>query len=96
MHWQKLYTSCFRTWANLKAYINWEYRRGKLAALEQYFARSLGFALLALALTVIVLSGAVPLGSSSESEKNHPPPSPLHPSFLTSFSNLARAFYGLQ
>jgi len=36
-------------------------------SLEQYFARSLGFALLALALTVIVLSGAVPLGSSSES-----------------------------
>lgn len=37
-----------------------------LPALEVYFARSLGFALLGLGLIVVVLSGAVPLTSSAD------------------------------
>lgn len=35
--------------------------------MEAYFARSLGFALLALGLVVVLLSGAIPLGSSVDS-----------------------------
>ncbi|WZH40025.1 uncharacterized protein QYS62_000952 [Fusarium acuminatum] len=35
-------------------------------ALETYFGRSLGFALLALGLTIVVLSGALPLDSTSK------------------------------
>jgi hypothetical protein len=40
------------------------------SSLEVYFARSLGFALLSLGLTVVVLSGAVPLGSSVDAPKD--------------------------
>ena len=46
----------------------------QLTALEMYFARSLGFALLSIGLMVVVLSGAVPLTSSLDGE---PPPIPL-------------------
>ncbi|KAF9768071.1 hypothetical protein IL306_014679 [Fusarium sp. DS 682] len=35
-------------------------------ALETYFGRSLGFALLALGLTIVVLSGVLPLDSASK------------------------------
>jgi len=35
---------------------------------EEYFARSLGFALLALGLIIVLLSGAVPLGSEVDGE----------------------------
>jgi hypothetical protein len=35
---------------------------------ENYFARSLGFALLALALTTVVMTGAFPLASSTDSK----------------------------
>lgn len=40
--------------------------RGPLKALEIYFARSLGFALLALGLVVVVLSGSIPLTSAAD------------------------------
>lgn len=36
--------------------------------MEEYFARSLGFALLALGLIIVLLSGAVPLGSEVDGE----------------------------
>lgn len=39
-------------------------------ALETYFARSLGLALLALGLTVVVLSGVLPLDSASQGNKH--------------------------
>jgi hypothetical protein len=45
-----------------------------VAALEEYFARSLGFALLALALIAIALSGVIPLGSSYEGKLSLNPP----------------------
>jgi hypothetical protein len=37
---------------------------------EQYFARSLGFAQLTLGLVVVCLTGAVPLGSLADSKSN--------------------------
>lgn len=37
---------------------------------EEYFARSLGFALLALGLIIVLLSGAVPLGSEVDAPAN--------------------------
>jgi len=40
------------------------------SSLETYFARSLGIALLSLGLVVVLLSGAVPLGSSVDSPKS--------------------------
>ncbi|KAI6782227.1 uncharacterized protein J7T54_002464 [Emericellopsis cladophorae] len=40
------------------------------SSLEAYFARSLGFALLALGLIVVLLSGAVPLGSKVDVPQN--------------------------
>jgi len=40
------------------------------SSLEAYFARSLGFALLALGLIVVLLSGAVPLGSEVDAPRN--------------------------
>ncbi|CAI6051156.1 hypothetical protein V2G26_014263 [Clonostachys chloroleuca] len=40
------------------------------SSLEEYFARSLGFALLSLGLIVVLLSGAVPLGSSLEAPQD--------------------------
>lgn len=57
------------------------------AALETYFARSLGFALLALGLIVVVLSGALPLDASSDGT------STLLPDLLTVF--LTTIFRGI-
>ncbi|KAF4124009.1 hypothetical protein GMORB2_5725 [Geosmithia morbida] len=41
-----------------------------VSSLEEYLARSLGFALLALGLVVVLLSGAVPLGSEVDVPKS--------------------------
>lgn len=41
-------------------------------ALEEYFARSLGFALLSIGLMVVLLSGAVPLVSRVDGKTSHP------------------------
>lgn len=52
-------------------------------ALETYFGRSLGLALLALGFTIIVLSGALPLDSTSKGKQFHFP-------FKTAVTNTAQ------
>ncbi|KAI5466135.1 hypothetical protein BGZ63DRAFT_123440 [Mariannaea sp. PMI_226] len=63
------------------------------SSLETYFARSLGFALLALGLTVVVLSGAVPLTSAADGTSSFPPIGPPSLS-MPFFTNLVRTAKG--
>ncbi|KAK1972722.1 hypothetical protein LY78DRAFT_675897 [Colletotrichum sublineola] len=76
-------------------------------SLEDYFARSLGFALLTLGLLVVTLSGAIPLVSEDQSQSNPPfppvsflasPPGTVSPYadaalFLSSIHHASAAFY---
>lgn len=50
--------------------ITWCMSADLKSVVEQYFARSLGFAQLTLGLVVVCLTGAVPLGSLADSECN--------------------------
>ncbi|RSL51226.1 hypothetical protein CEP54_011552 [Fusarium duplospermum] len=69
---------------------------GDPTLLETYFARSLGFALLALGLIVVVLSGALPLDSSSdEASSDGTTPSPYASAavLISMLHHASSAFY---
>ncbi|KAF4469767.1 hypothetical protein FALBO_3353 [Fusarium albosuccineum] len=62
--------------------------------LETYFARSLGFALLALALIVVILSGVLPLETSNESsEESAPSPYATAAILISTLHHVSGAFY---
>ncbi|GAP84962.1 hypothetical protein SAMD00023353_0802890 [Rosellinia necatrix] len=61
---------------------------------EQYLARSLGFALLALGLVTIVLTGSVPVGSVLDSNRDAPSPYAAPVILLTTLYHAADAFRG--
>ncbi|AEO53605.1 hypothetical protein MYCTH_2087774 [Thermothelomyces thermophilus ATCC 42464] len=65
------------------------------ASLEQYFARSLGLAQLALGSLLLVLSGALPLDSPANPPDNtsNPTPSASAAVLLTTLYHAAAAFY---
>ncbi|KAJ4271835.1 hypothetical protein NW762_000541 [Fusarium torreyae] len=63
-------------------------------ALETYFGRSLGFALLALGLIVVVLSGALPLDTSSkEAPEGAPSPYASAAVLISTLHHTTSAFY---
>ncbi|OLN88550.1 hypothetical protein CCHL11_01972 [Colletotrichum chlorophyti] len=62
-------------------------------ALEDYFARSLGFALLTLGLLVVTLSGAVPLASEDQTPPGTVSPYANAALVLSSFHHASAAFY---
>ncbi|EGU80641.1 hypothetical protein FOQG_09633 [Fusarium oxysporum f. sp. raphani 54005] len=63
-------------------------------ALETYFGRSLGLALLALGLTVVVLSGVLPLDSSSkEAPEGAPSPYASAAVLISTLHHASSAFY---
>ncbi|CAJ0545879.1 Ff.00g093520.m01.CDS01 [Fusarium sp. VM40] len=63
-------------------------------ALETYFGRSLGFALLALGLTIVVLSGALPLDSTSkEAPDGAPSPYASAAVLVSTLHHVTSAFY---
>ncbi|CCT63426.1 uncharacterized protein FFUJ_00994 [Fusarium fujikuroi IMI 58289] len=62
--------------------------------LETYFARSLGLALLALGLTVVVLSGVLPLDSASkEAPEGAPSPYASAAVLISTLHHASSAFY---
>ncbi|KAH7163014.1 hypothetical protein B0J13DRAFT_518258 [Dactylonectria estremocensis] len=61
--------------------------------LEAYFARSLGFALLALGLVVVVLSGAVPLTSAANASSEEVSPYASATILISTFHHASAAFY---
>ncbi|KAI3337834.1 hypothetical protein F4824DRAFT_500083 [Ustulina deusta] len=61
---------------------------------ERYLARSLGFALLALGLVTVVLSGSVPVGSVLDATREAPSPYAAPVLLLTTLHHGASAFYG--
>ncbi|KAF6809404.1 hypothetical protein CMUS01_13688 [Colletotrichum musicola] len=62
-------------------------------SLEDYFARSLGFALLTLGLLVVTLSGAVPLTSEDQTPPGTVSPYANAALVLTSLHHASAAFY---
>ncbi|KAH8162002.1 hypothetical protein CIB48_g6245 [Xylaria polymorpha] len=62
--------------------------------LESYLARSLGFALLALGLVTVVLTGSVPVGSAVDSTRDVPSPYAAPVLLLTTLFHGASAFHG--
>ncbi|KAF4991369.1 hypothetical protein FGRMN_7868 [Fusarium graminum] len=62
--------------------------------LETYFGRSLGFALLALGFTIVVLSGALPLDSTStEAPNSAPSPYASAAVLISTLHHVTSAFY---
>ncbi|KAI1133553.1 hypothetical protein F5Y10DRAFT_1057 [Nemania abortiva] len=62
--------------------------------IEYYLARSLGFALLALGLVPVVLTGSVPVGSVLDATQNTPSPYAAPVVLLTTLHHFASAFHG--
>ncbi|KAK2065068.1 hypothetical protein LY76DRAFT_586596 [Colletotrichum caudatum] len=62
-------------------------------SLEDYFARSLGFALLTLGLLVVTLSGAVPLVSEDQTPPGTVSPYANAALFISSIHHASSAFY---
>ncbi|KAI8951003.1 hypothetical protein F4801DRAFT_312696 [Xylaria longipes] len=61
---------------------------------EYYLARSLGFALLALGLLTVVLTGSVPVGSVADSNRDAPSPYASPVILLTTLFHGVSAFHG--
>ncbi|KAF7542904.1 hypothetical protein G7Z17_g11186 [Cylindrodendrum hubeiense] len=61
--------------------------------LEVYFARSLGFALLALGLIIVVLSGAVPLTSAADTPSDEVSPYASATVLVSTLHHTSAAFY---
>ncbi|KAI0109682.1 hypothetical protein GGR51DRAFT_512448 [Nemania sp. FL0031] len=62
--------------------------------IEYYLARSLGFALLALGLVTVVLTGSVPVGSVVDATQDTPSPYAAPVLLLTTLHHFASAFHG--
>ncbi|KAJ0379711.1 hypothetical protein COL26b_001861 [Colletotrichum chrysophilum] len=82
-------------WLSMQAIplIFWPRFIGNLLPLEDYFARSLGFALLTLGLLVVCLSGAVPLTSEDQTPQGTISPYANAAVVLTSLHHASAAFY---
>ncbi|CAJ2512960.1 Uu.00g010790.m01.CDS01 [Anthostomella pinea] len=63
------------------------------SSVENYFARSLGLALLALGMVTVVLTGSLPLGSMVESPTETPSPYAAASVLLTTLHHVSAAFY---
>ncbi|KAK7402662.1 hypothetical protein QQX98_011570 [Neonectria punicea] len=63
------------------------------SSLEVYFARSLGLALLALGLIIVVLSGAVPLTSAADASSDEASPYANATILISTIHHASAAFY---
>ncbi|KAL0938878.1 uncharacterized protein CTRU02_205488 [Colletotrichum truncatum] len=70
-----------------------DYQGAVATSLEDYFARSLGFALLTLALLIVTLSGAVPLTSEDQTPAGTISPYANAALILSSVHHASAAFY---